>query len=144
MKQRNLKLSVAAVAALGCMGSTAFAMEHDFNGLLRIKGDFTNFDQAGGNDASGSRKLYRSNPSKSFFYTEQRARLKYTGKFSDDVKLVTQFEIDSRWGDSSQFVARNQGGAMEADSINLETKNVYMEFSDSNPADKSKGGNHAV
>lgn len=128
MKQRSLKLSVATVAALGCMGSTAFALENEFNGLLRIKGDLTNFDQAGGNDASGKRTLYRTNPAKSFFYTEQRARLKYTGKFSDDVKLVTQFEIDSRWGDSSQFVARNQGGAMEADSINIETKNIYMEF----------------
>jgi hypothetical protein len=128
MKQRSLKLSVAAVAAVGCIGSSAFAMEHEFNGMLRIKEDFTNFDQAGGNDASVSRKLYRTNPSHSFFYTEQRARLKYTGTFSENVKLVTQFEIDSRWGDSSQFVARNQGGAMEADSINLETKNVYMEF----------------
>ena len=128
MKQRTLKLSVAAVAALGCIGSTAFAMEHEFNGMLRIKGDFTNFDQAGGNDASVNRKLYRTNPAHSFFYSEQRARLKYTGTFSENVKLVTQFEIDSRWGDSSQFVARNQGGAVEADSINLETKNVYMEF----------------
>jgi hypothetical protein len=137
MKQRKLKLSVAAVAALGCMGSTAFAMEHDFNGLLRIKGDLTNFDQAGGNDASvkagGLRALYRANPSSSFFYSEQRARLKYTGKFSDDVKLVTQFEIDSRWGDSSQGKAnlgstRNGGGAMETDQVNLETKNVYMDF----------------
>lgn len=128
MKHRSLKLSVAAAVTVGCIGSTAFAMEHEFNGLLRIKADLTNFDQAGGNDASVNRKLYRTNPAQSFFYTEQRARLKYTGKFSDDVKLVTQFEIDSRWGDSSQFVARNQGGAMEADSVNLETKNVYMEF----------------
>lgn len=128
MKQRSLKLSIAAVAAVGCIGSTAFAMEHEFNGLLRIKGDFTNFDQAGGNDASQSRKLYRTNPSHSFFYTEQRARLKYTGTFSENVKLVTQFEIDSRWGDTSQNVGRNGGGAMESDQVNLETKNVYMEF----------------
>jgi len=136
MKQRSLKVSVAAVAALGCMGSAAYAMEHNFNGLLRIKGDFTNFDQAGANDASaynltnttGNNVLSKNNLGKSFFYTEQRARLRYTGKLSNDVKLVTQFEIDSRWGDSSQFVARNQGGAMEADSINLETKSVYMEF----------------
>lgn len=128
MKQQTVKLSVAAVAALGCMTSSAFAMEHQFNGMLRIKEILTNFDQAGGNDASVSRKLYRTNPSQSFFYSEQRARLKYTGTFSENVKLVTQFEIDSRWGDTSQFVARNQGGAIEADSVNLETKNVYMEF----------------
>lgn len=145
MKQRSLKLSLAAVAALGCMGSTAFAMEHEFNGLIRIKGDFTNFDQAGGNDASVSRTLYRTNPSKSFFYTEQRARLKYTGKFSDDVKLVTQFEIDSRWGDTSQGKAnlgatRNGGGAMETDQVNLETKNVYMDFKMPTMPTKVKAG----
>lgn len=132
MKQRSLKLSVAAVAALGCMGSSAFALENQFNGLLRIKGDFTNFDQAGGNDASGTSKLSYNNLGRSFFYTEQRARLKYTGKVNDDVKLVTQFEIDSRWGDTSQDVlksgGRNYGGAMEADQVNLETKNVFMEF----------------
>ena len=135
MKQRSFKVSVAALAALGCMGTASYAMEHEFNGMLRIKADFTNFDQAGANDASaynlkndGKDVLSKENRGRSFFYTEQRARLKYTGKFNNSVKLVTQFEIDSRWGDSSQFVARNQGGAMEADSINLETKGVYMEF----------------
>lgn len=128
MKQRSLKLSVAAVTALGCMSSAAFALENQFNGLLRIKGDFTNFDQAGGNDASNATKLSQNSLGKSFFYTEQRLRLKYTAKISDDIKLVTQFEIDSRWGDTTGTVARNQGGAMEADSINLETKNVYMDF----------------
>lgn len=127
MKQRSIKLSVAAVAALGCMGSSAFALENQFNGMLRIKGDFTNFDQAGGNDASNATKLSQDSLGRSFFYTEQRLRLKYTGKFNEGVKLVTQFEIDSRWGDTTGTVARNQGGAIEADSINLETKNVYLE-----------------
>jgi hypothetical protein len=141
MKNRKLTLSVAAVAAVGCMGSTALALENQFNGILRVKGDFTNFDQAGRNDATGIIKpLYRTYPSRQFFYTEQRARLKYTGIFSEEVKLVTQFEIDSRWGDSSQFVARNQGGAMEADSINLETKNVYMEFAIPTMPTKVKAG----
>ena len=132
MKQRNLKLSVAAVAALGCMGSSAFALENQFSGLLRIKGDFTNFDQAGKNDSAvmvtPTSMLSRDSLARSFFYTEQRLRLKYTGILSNDVKLVTQFEIDSRWGDNSQDVKRNEGGGMEADTINLETKNVYLEF----------------
>jgi hypothetical protein len=127
MKQRNLKVAVSALAAVGCMSTSAMAIEHEFNGLLRIKGIFTNFDQAGGNDATKS-NLSLNNEGKSFFYTEQRARLKYTGKFSNNVKLVTQFEIDSRWGDTSQNAARNSGGAMETDMVNLETKNVYMEF----------------
>jgi hypothetical protein len=121
------------VAAVGCMVGSASAMEHQFNGLIRIKGDFTNFDQAGGNDASAKSTLYRTNPSRSFYYSEQRARLKYTGILDEDVKVIAQFEIDSRWGDTSQGKAnlgstRNQGGAMETDQVNLETKNVYTEF----------------
>lgn len=145
MTQRKIQLSVAALAALGCISSTAFAMEHEFSGLLRIKGDFTNFDQSGGNDASANRTLYRSNPSKSFFYSEQRARLKYTGKFSEDVSVVAQFEIDSRWGDTSQGkssvnATRNGGGAMETDQVNLETKNVYMNFAIPTLPTKVKAG----
>lgn len=136
MKQRSLRLAAFTVAAAGCMCTSAFAIEHEFHGLLRIKGDFTNFDQAGGNDAwkastrTPANILSQGDTGKSFFYTEQRARLLYLCRLIDDVKLVTQFEIDSRWGDTSQSTAttRNVGGAMETDQVNLETKNVYMEF----------------
>jgi hypothetical protein len=137
MKQRKMKVAVSALAAVGCLSTSAMAIEHEFNGLLRVKGIFTNFDQAGGNDASKTNNLSAGNLAKSFFYTEQRARLKYTGTLANDVKLVTHFEIDSRWGDTSQSTtvsssgnatARNVGGAMEADQVNLETKNVFMQF----------------
>lgn len=129
MKQRKMKVAVSALAAVGCMSTSAMAIEHEFNGLLRVKGIFTNFDQAGGNDASLKTKdLSAGNLGKSFFFTEQRARLKYTGTLANDVKLVTHFEIDSRWGDTSQNNGRGAGGAMEADQVNLETKNVFMQF----------------
>lgn len=139
MKRLGLKGTATMLAAVGCMAGSASAMQHEFNGLLRIKGDFTNFDQAGKNDGSyylysrtnnGKDVLSKNNEGHSFFYTEQRARLKYTGTISEDVKLVTQFEIDSRWGDTSQTTSttRNVGGAMETDQVNLETKNVYMDF----------------
>lgn len=128
MKRLGIKEAAVVVAAVGCMVGSASAMEHQFNGRLLIKGDFTNFDQAGGNDASAKSTLYRTNPSHSFFYSEQRARLRYTGTLLDEVKVITQFEIDSRWGDTSQGNARGQGGAMETDQVNLETKNVYMDF----------------
>ena len=136
MRQRGLKRAACTMVALGCLGSSAYAMENEFHGMLRIKGDFTNFDQAGGNDAwkASTRVpaniLSQGGTGKSFFYTEQRARLLYLCKLTNDVKLVTQFEIDSRWGDTSQSTAttRNVGGAIETDQVNLETKNVYMEF----------------
>jgi hypothetical protein len=45
--------------------------------------------------------------------------------------MVTGFEIDSRWGDGSQISVgqtRNIGGAIETDQVNLETKQVYLDF----------------
>jgi hypothetical protein len=136
MKHRSIKLSVAALAAVLCTGSAALAIEHEFHGMLLVKGDFTNYDQAGGNDVLKAstrvpaNMLSQGDTGKSFFYTEQRARLRYQATLTNDVKLVTQFELDSRWGDTSQSTAttRNVGGAMEADQVNLETKNVYMQF----------------
>ena len=152
MKRLRLKEAAAVIAAVvtaaGCMAGSAEAMEHEFNGLLRIKGDATNFDQAGGNDTlkASTRKpenmLSQGTTGKSFFFTEQRARLRYTGVLSDDVKIVTQFEIDSRWGDTSQSTAttRNVGGAMETDQVNLETKNIYMDFKVPSLPTKVKAG----
>lgn len=136
MKQKNWKVAALTVAAAGCLTTPALALENEFHGLLRIKGDFTNFDQAGGNDVwkastrTPANILSQGATGKSFFYTEQRARLLYQAKVSEDVKMYTQFEIDSRWGDTSQSTSttRNVGGAMEADQVNLETKNVYMDF----------------
>jgi hypothetical protein len=78
-------------------------------------------------------------------YFEQRSRLFYTAKASDDLKLVTAFEIDSVFGDRSQSgttpgaqtpgtpaftgaTGRNEGGALESDTVNLETKWVYLDF----------------
>jgi len=69
-------------------------------------------------------------------YFEQRSRLFYTAKANDDLKLVTAFEIDSVFGDRAQSgtyatvggTGRNQGGALESDTVNLETKWVYLDF----------------
>ena len=36
-------------------------------------------------------------------YFEQRARLQYTAKVSDDLKLVTHFELDTRFGGIRQL-----------------------------------------
>jgi hypothetical protein len=60
-------------------------------------------------------------------YVDQRARMRFEAK-SQDVGFVGFFEIDMRWGDTQYVAARNQGGGLEADSINLETKNVYVWF----------------
>ena len=128
MKQRNKNL-VLAVVAVGCMTSSAYAIETEFNGTFRVKGDMTNFS-GGSNDASGKAALSLNNQGANYFFTEQRFRPKVTAKLDSDVKVVAEFEIDSRWGDSdkSSTKGRNFGGAWETDNVNMETKNVYVQF----------------
>jgi len=60
-------------------------------------------------------------------YVEQRLRLKFTTGV-ENVKAVLFLEQDMMWGDASGQVARNQGGAIQGDSINLEAKNAYLWF----------------
>lgn len=60
-------------------------------------------------------------------YNEQRARIKFEIGTAD-VKAVFQFESDMNWGVASGEANRNSGGALSADSVQLETKNVYVWF----------------
>ncbi len=47
---------------------------------------------------------------------------------TENVKAVWFLESDMLFGDSASTVARNQGGALGADSIQIETKNLYLWF----------------
>jgi len=121
----NFKKTVAiatAVGALAAISVPALAFENEFHGMYRLRAMVTNFENANGGvilgkDLPGATTLF-----------EQRARLQYTAKASDDLKLVTHFEIDSTWGDTAYQNGRGMGGAMGADTVNLETKNVYLDF----------------
>lgn len=128
----HFKHKVVAVLAAGALIAAtavpAMALENEFHGMFRLKGFLSNFntgkateyDPAGQNSKADTKS-----------YVEQRARLKYIAKVNDDLKLVTHFEIDSRWGDNSynsNGTTRNNGGAIGADQVNLETKNVYLDF----------------
>jgi len=51
---------------------------------------------------------------------------------SENLKLVYKNEIDMEWGDKTPSASnpggRNDGGGAGGDTVNLETKNVYLEF----------------
>lgn len=128
----NIKKTAVIAAAVGAMAATAvpaMAMENEFHGMYRLRAMMSNFENA---NAAGA--LAKDAPTMSVF--EQRARLQYTAKASDDLKLVTHFEIDSSWGDAAYSTTgaaannslRGTGGGMGADTVNLETKNVYLDF----------------
>ena len=120
----NFKKTVAiasAVAALSAVSVPAMAFENEFHGMYRLRAMLTNFE-----NANAGTVLAKDAPDTTVF--EQRARLQYTAKASDDLKLVTHFEVDSSWGDTAYNNGRGMGGAMGADTVNLETKNVYLDF----------------
>jgi hypothetical protein len=63
-------------------------------------------------------------------YFDQRARLQYIAKASDDLKLVTHFELDTRFGGitDGKYNGSSDSGGLDADGVSLETKHVYLDF----------------
>jgi hypothetical protein len=136
MRTKTRLLAVAAASALTVATAVpALALENEFHGMFRLRAFVSNFDDGAGGtqfspDPAKPGALNKNHPGTSN-YVEQRARLMYIAKANDDLKLVTHFEIDSRWGDNSynsNGTTRNNGGAIGADQTNLETKNVYLDF----------------
>lgn len=116
----SLKKTVAIVAAAGALAAIsvpAMALENEFHGSYAFNTTFSNFQAGASGDYSpaGKRENQQTNN-----YFEQRARIQYTAKVSDDLKLVTHFEIDHRFGDGN--------ADLDTDSVNIEVKHVYLDF----------------
>jgi hypothetical protein len=93
-----------------------YAAEMKINGLNRIK--FISRNNMDGNDDADDQANF----------VKQRLRMYFTSVASENLKVVYKNEIDFEWGDENFDNARGQGGAIGGDTVNLETKNVYMEF----------------
>ncbi len=123
MKKKLVVLTAAA--ALGAAAVPAMAFENEFHGMFLTQGITSNMFTG----TTGTVAVSQPNLDATKNFVDQRARLQYIAKASDDLKLVTHFELDGRWGDSSYVAgSRNAGYALGGDSINLETKNVYLDF----------------
>jgi hypothetical protein len=95
------------------------------SGFYRSKAWLSNF-----HDGSGGPSLRTgegTDTEQTNAYVEQRARVKFEFG-TENVRAVWFLESDLLFGDSSAAVARNQGGALGADSIQIETKNLYLWF----------------
>ena len=133
----SIKKKILAVAAVGALtvatAVPAMAFENEFHGMYRFKGVMSDIQ-----NASGAQAAVLVNDPQTRTFMEQRARLMYIAKASDDLKLVTHFELDySKFGDNSygansvsgtSFTGRNNGAAIGADHVNLETKSIYLDF----------------
>lgn len=128
MKSSNVIGALVTLGLAAAAATPAVALENQFSGAFTSFYDLSNYSAAG-NDGSTSNNqgLSKSAPTENYFV--QRVRLGYTAKASEDVKLVTKFELDYNYiGNSSYTVARGGGGALGADTVNLETKNLYLDL----------------
>jgi hypothetical protein len=113
---KRLLFCLVALIAVAALVVPSYAAEMKINGMNHIRA--ISSDNYDGDDDTDD----------NYNYITQRFRMYFTSIASENVKLVYKNEIDFEWGDSAATVGRNQGGAVRADSINLETKNVYLEM----------------
>ncbi len=107
-------------------------------GFYRAKAMLSNFF-----DGAGGPSLRTAEEEQTNSYVEQRAHLKFEAGTAD-VKAVFHFESDMNWGVQSGDVARNSGGALSADSVQLETKNLYVWFKIPDTSIQAKVGMQGV
>jgi len=113
---KRLFICLVALIAVFALVMPASAAEMKVNGIWNAKAwARDNFD--GTDDVDDSTQ-----------YVTQRMRMYFNFIASENLKLVYKNEIDMEWGDTTPTVARNSGGGLGGDTINLETKNVYLEF----------------
>jgi len=130
----SLKKTVAIVATAGALAAIsvpAMALENEFHGSYTFNTIFSNFQDGGSGNFTPTAKRDKVKMNN---YLEQRARLQYTAKVSDDLKFVTHFEINNRFGNLNT-VTNSQGGQtdisgsdLDTDGLNLVTKHAYLDF----------------
>lgn len=137
-KFQKQMLTIAAAGALTAVTALpAMAFENEFHGIFNFNTVFSNYNTGASGDFAPN--AY-ANP-KMNNYFEQRTRLQYVAKASDDLKMVTHFEINNRWGrlasgtggvSSSASQAAGSidfgGNDLDTDGLNIVTKHAYLDF----------------
>lgn len=125
-KFQKQMLTIAAAGALTAVTALpAMAFENEFHGMFAVKTFLSNFDNSG---------LLLKENSKTNNYTDQRTRIQYIAKASDDLKLVTHFEMNTAWGGQATAIQNstttidNNGGDIDTDGNNLVVKHAYLDF----------------
>jgi len=112
--KKHLVLLVA-ILAIVAITVPAFAVEFKYGGMYRLRW------QSNDNVVDGT-----DNFDDNQNYMDQRFRMYFSFVGSENLQVVTKWEVDTLWGNS--FDKFSTGGGVGADSINLEMKNVYLEF----------------
>jgi hypothetical protein len=126
---KRLLICLVALIAVFAFVMPASAAEMKVSGIWNAKGyAINNYDGTDDEDDSWQ-------------YVTQRFRSYWNFIASENLKLVYKNEIDIEWGDNDQVVTtnngddsvslaanRNSGGGLGGDRVNMETKNIYLEF----------------
>ncbi len=76
-------------------------------------------------------------------WIDQRLRMYFYFVGSENIQLVTKWEADTLWGLEKTYAGmagRHGGGDIGADAVNLEMKNVYLDFNIPNTPVRAKIG----
>lgn len=144
MTVSNKFFVVSAAAALtAAIAMPAMALENEFHGMYRNFFTVSNFDNGTVNGAG------LKAGAESGVVATQRARIMYVAKANDDLKLVTHFELDTRFGGQATgsykgMTGNNDSGQLGADSITLETKNLYIDYNIPSTGVNVKTGIHLI
>jgi hypothetical protein len=113
MKKRLVML--VAVVAVIAIALPALALEFKYGGMYRLRW------QSNDNVTDGA-SAFDDNQN----YMDQRLRMYFDFVASENLRVVTKWEVDTMWGNG--FDKFSTGGGVGADSINLEMKNAYVDF----------------
>ena len=113
---KRLLICLVALIAVFALVMPASAAEMKVNGIWNAKA-YARDNYDGDDDTDDSTQ-----------YVTQRFRSYWNWIASENLKLVYKNEIDIEWGDTGPQTGRNDGGGLGGDSVNLETKNIYLEF----------------
>ena len=136
-KFQKQMLTIAAAGALTAVTALpAMAFENEFHGLFNFNTIFSNTGVSGDFNP-GVNKIVAGVPDPAVVWTdhrkmnnymEQRLRLQYIAKASDDLKMVTHLEANTRWGNAKEGVAGG-GGDLDTDGTGtIQLKHAYLDF----------------
>jgi hypothetical protein len=140
------KCLVVLVAALAVVAFSMPAMGADLkaSGFYRAYGILSNF-----HDGGGGPSLRTSGNEQTNAFVAQRFRVKWTFG-NENVKAVWYLESDMIWGDSAGSTdgnggaGRNIGGALGADKIQTETKQINVWFKSPDTSVEATVGLHTI
>lgn len=125
--KRHLVVLTALLLVVALAMPALAAVEFKYGGEFRtrfINNDNNLFGEVNGLDNSTS-----TDKNDNQLFIDQRFRMYFTFIASENLRVVSKFEIgDVTWGRSGGRLGASSGGNTGADAVNVETKNVYVEF----------------